>query len=213
MLGHVIELAEAQRQLQKSIDDPKVDDSSVKVYISLDLGNKDKSFDIVVKCEELGKEPEILRQIEVLAPRGAILKEPDQALINAINHAATKIPKGVRSGTEPPPGELEATIAIIDWPPKPAYVGGDAELMYYSNGDYIKRSIADPTKTYGNPRNVLRDAVSKLHLPKTYDKLPVEFIKRLNVIDGNGQMLFELTNETPGVRPAQWTWKDLQGGQ
>ncbi len=67
MLGHVMELAEAQRQLQKCIDDPKVDDSSVKVYIGLDLGNSAKSFDIVVQREEPGKRPKILRPVKLLS--------------------------------------------------------------------------------------------------------------------------------------------------
>jgi hypothetical protein len=111
------------------------------------------------------------------------------------------------------PGELEATIAIDPWPPESACVGGDAMREYYANGEYITRSIADPTKTYGNPRNVLKDAADNLHRDKYYENLPIEFIKRLNVIDQNGQALFELTNETPGVRPARWTCKNLQGGQ
>ena len=84
-------------------------------------------------------------------------------------------------------------------------------MEYNANGDYIKRSIADPTKTYGNPRNVLRDAVDNLHRDEYYKNLPIEFIKRLNVIDRNGQALFEITNETPGIIPAKWTWRDLQG--
>ena len=120
MFGHVMELAEAQRKLQKYIDDPNVDDSSVEVYIGQDLGNSAKSFDIVLQRDEPGEKPEILHQIEVLAPRGAILKELGQALINAINHAADKLPDGVRAEPDKhlPPGELEATIAIDPWPPE-----------------------------------------------------------------------------------------------
>ncbi len=185
----------------------------MEVYIGQDLGNSAKSFDIVVQRDEPGEKPEILHQIEVLAPRGAILKELGQALINAINHAADKLPDGVRAEPDKhlPPGELEATIAIDPWPPESAYVGGDAMREYYANGEYITRSIADPTKTYGNPRNVLRDAVDNLHRDKYYEDLPIEFIKRLNVIDRNGQALFEITNETPGIIPAKWIWRDLQG--
>ena len=210
MLDTVMELAEAQRQLQKCIDDPKVDDSSVKVYIGQDI---DKGFhggvpfDIVVK-----KDGEILRQIEVQVPDCGKQQSEHMLLTNAIVHAADKIPKSVRTNREHlPPGELEATVAV-PWPLESSIQEGGVIKEYDTHGNYVLRSVTDQNVIYRDG-NLLEEVVDLLNKSKWYNKpVPVEFIERLTVIDRHGQALFELTNkEKPGKLPTQWEWRDLQG--
>jgi hypothetical protein len=82
-------------------------------------------------------------------------------------------------------------------------------MVYDTQGGYTRRSITDPAVTRGRSGNLLNDAVGELNR-RVYDN-PVEFVRRLTVIDQTGQALFELTNTTPGICPAQWIWRDLQG--
>jgi hypothetical protein len=201
MLDVVMELVEARRLLQEHLADP-----SVIVRFGQDAHSDGHSFDITVECLLPNGESQILRQTDVYTPDKGVKKGDE--LISAIAHAATKIPLGVRDGSESlPPGTLEATIAV-PWPPAPARLGGDAQKVYDTHGGYKVCSITDPTVTRGEG-NLLKDTVDALNKIR-YDN-PIESVTRLTVIDLTGQAICELTNTTPNVRPAQWTWKDLQG--
>ncbi len=209
MLDTVMELAEAQRQLQKYIDDPKVDDSSVRVYVGQDIDkgfHGEAPFDIVIK-----KDGKILRQIEVQVPVCGN-QSAYTLLMKAIVHAAHKIPDGVREGSTPcPPGELEATIAIVPWPFESSIQEGGVMKTYDTHGNYVLHSATDQKVIY-REGSLLEEVVYQLNRPRWYNQdEPVEFIKRLTVIDQNGQALCEFTNETPGVCPARWSGRDLQG--
>ena len=214
MLDTVMELAEARRVLQEYKNDPDV---TIDIGQDVQKGyDGELSFDIVVKDDGT-----ILCQIEVFTPGNGDIQRYGQAFIDAITHAADKIEKYIAykkdhpeefNGSESPPrGSLEATIAIVPWPPDPIPMGGDAQLVYNTHGEHTVCSVADPTVIRRGPINVLEEVVNNSNLSKAYDELPVEFIRRLNVIDENGQALFELTNQDPGVKYARWTWKDLQG--
>jgi hypothetical protein len=203
MLDVVMELAEARRLLQEHLADP-----SVIVRFGQDAHIAGRSFDITVECQFPNGESQILRQIEVYTPSTGINRGHEP--ISAIAHAAEKIPLGVRDGTESlPPGTLEATIAV-PWPPASVRLGGDAQKVYDTHGGYRGCSITDPTVPRGKNGNLLQDTVDELNR-KGYYENPVECVTRLTVIDLTGQALFELTNTTPNMCPAQWTWKDLQG--
>ena len=217
ILDRVMELTMAWHVFQEYMDDP-----SVTISIGQDVRtDKERvsSFDIVVQREEPGEKPEILRQIEVNMPDGSKNPTNGQAFINAIIHAATKIrgiiehKKRTRGSESPPPGMLEATTAV-SWPPK-SFRTKDGDIMVFdTHGKYMKLSVADT-----NPRvkilakgNLLDKTVDNLNRQdEHYKKQPVERVKRLTVLDRNGRVLFELTNKEPGVRPAEWTWRDLQG--
>ncbi len=200
MVDKINELAEAQRLLQAHIHEP-----NVIVRIGQDAKTAGRSFDITVERQIPGGGTEVLRHTEVYTPEGAI--ERGRNLISGIAHAAEKIPKGVRDGSVPvPTGSQEGTIAV-QWPPPTARLGGDAEMVYNADGTYTRRSIADPTVTRGRPGNLLNDTVAELNRT-VYDN-PVEFVQRLTVLDQNGRAIFELTNTTPGARPATWTWRPL----
>ena len=106
MLDKVMELAAARYVLQEYIDDP-----NVIVRIGQDAHSKDPSFDITVEHLLPNGDAKILRQIEVYTPANGF-KDGDE-LISAIAHAASKIPQGVRDGSELlPPGTLEAIVAV-----------------------------------------------------------------------------------------------------
>ncbi len=83
--------------------------------------------------------------------------------------------------------------------------------MYDTHGECTQFADTDLTETPG--KNLLQRTVDTLNNPKFKFENPIKFVERLNVIDRNGRALFELINETPRIRPARWTWKDLQGGQ
>jgi hypothetical protein len=204
MFDKVMELAAARYVLQEHIDDP-----DVIVRIGQDAHSKGHSFDITVEHLLPNGDAEILRQIEVYTPDEGF--KEGKEFISAIAHAASKIPQGVRSGEIPlPSGKLEAIVAIDPWPPE-SLRKGKMMIEFDTHGEYTLHSVTDPTVTYGNSRNCLNDTVGLLNQTKYPN--PVEFVERLTVIDRNGQALFELTNTTPGERPAQWTWNDLQGDQ
>ena len=205
MFDKVAELAAARYALQEYIDDP-----DVIVRVGQDAHSKGYSFDITVEHLLPNGDTEILRQIEVYTPDNGF--KGGNELISAIAHAASKIPKGVRSGEIPlPHGKLEAIVAIDPWPPESSRKG-KSMIKYDTHGEYTWHSVTDPTVTYGSSGNLLNDTVGLLNLSKGYTN-PVEFVERLTVIDRNGRALFELTNTTPGECPAQWTWNDLQGDQ
>ena len=88
---------------------------------------------------------------------------------------------------------------------------GGVQKVYDIHGNYTLYSVTDPTVVRGSG-NLLKDTVYRSYHDQ-YHNNAVEFVERLTVIDRHGQTLFELTNKTLGVRPAQWTWRDLQGGQ
>lgn len=201
MIDKVNELAEAQRLFQAHRHE-----ADVIVRIGQDARTAGRSFDITVERQLPGGGTEVLRHTEVYTPEAAI--ERGRNLISGIAHAAEKIPKGVRDGSVPvPTGAQEGTIAV-QWPPPAARLGGDAEIVFDTHGNYTRRSLADPTVTRGRGGNLLDDAIGELNR-RVYDN-PVEFVRRLTVIDQNGRAIFELINTTPGVRPARWTWRDLQ---
>jgi hypothetical protein len=202
MLDMVMELVEARRLLEEHL----ASDPSVRVYIGQDK-RKGHTFDIQVEGKLDDGNRGILRQIEVFTPDQGIKNRGD--LLSAITHAASKIPLGVRDGTESlPPGSLEATIAA-PWPPAPFYMKGDGLREYDINGNYRGYSITDPTVTRGKNGNILDDLVAQLNR-MDYNN-PIESVTRLTVIDLTGQALFELTNETPNVIPSRWEKSNLQG--
>ena len=204
MLDKVMELAAARYVLQEYIDDP-----NVIVRIGQDAHSKDPSFDITVEHLLPNGDAKILRQIEVYTPANGF-KDGDE-LISAIAHAASKIPQGVRDGSELlPPGTLEAIVAVDPWPPESIRKGGII-MKFDTHGEYTRHSVTNPTVTYGSSVSLLKSTVGLLNRRSEEYENPVEFVERLTVIDRNGQALFEVTNTTPGVHPTQWTWRDLQG--
>jgi hypothetical protein len=139
---------------------------------------------------------------------------PVQELVNAITHTASKISLTARTNPNEylPPGRLEAVIVMIHWPAKPILLGGDMAMAFGAHGEYAILSMADPT-VIRHSGNIFEDAVENLCRGESYIHQPTEFIAQLTGINTRGQALFELTNETLGVIPSRWTWKDLQGGQ
>ena len=68
-----------------------------------------------------------------------------------------------------------------------------------------------PGKSISGNKNILDNIVETLNTNANYyDKHPIELLDKVTMIDRNGQALFEITNETPGIKPARWTWRDLR---
>ena len=219
MFSHVMELAEAQRLLQEYIDDP-----DVKVYIGQDLlGNSVPSLDIVVQREEYGENPEILYQTEVKAPEKGIETPMGYEVAKGAIHATDKIeafidykekhPDEYNGSESPPRGSLGATVAVDPWPPHPIDFQRGKGLMEYNDRGEISITglTLPPGKSISGNKNILDNIVETLNTNANYyDKHPIELLDKVTMIDRNGQALFEITNETPGIKPARWTWRDLR---
>ena len=121
--------------------------------------------------------------------------------MNAITHAASKIPLAARTDPDKylPPGRLEATIAMIQWPPEPLLLEGDAIMVFDTHGGYVICSGTAPSMVIRRIGNIFEDTVDNLRRGESYTNQPIEFITRLTGINSRGQAIFEFTNETVGV--------------
>ncbi len=138
-----------------------------------------------------------------------------QVFLDALTHTSNKIPLAARTDPDRylPPGILEVTVPIVHWPLEGMVLDDDVVVAFGTHGEYVVLSVTQTMLEISQSGNIFADAVDHLQRDEYYVNHPIEFIKRLNVINTKGQLLFEITNETLGVIPSRWTWREVQGGR